>query len=89
MHVQLTPSLKLTTEHAACRYGIPVLLAGPYPQAFGPKDILTAYPSWGPGPAAVAVKRAYATQPFGAFTPGELDLIRVYLRQWPEGPQLD
>lgn len=55
--VTLTPSFELTTEHSASSYGQPVLVNRQSGEAFGPADILKAYPSWGFTPASMAVER--------------------------------
>lgn len=54
-------SWELTTEHAASSYGQPVLINRATQEAFGPGDIVRAYPSWGFMAAAEAVKRMAAT----------------------------
>lgn len=54
--------------------------------AYGPKDILDLPPSTGGmQPAAHFVAR-FGT--IGPADPGKQDLIRAFLSQWPEGPQL-
>lgn len=54
--VQLTPSWKLTTDHAASSYDAPVLV-NKQNEAFGPGDIIEPYRGWGLQPAARAVER--------------------------------
>ena len=61
MQVNLKPSWELSTEHAACSYGQPVLVNRATGEAFGPGDILKAYPSWGYMPAAATVERMAKT----------------------------
>jgi hypothetical protein len=62
MHVQLSPSWMLTTEHAASSYGIPVLVGPGRPgDAYGPGDILEAYPCFGLLPGRLVVQRLART----------------------------
>jgi hypothetical protein len=57
MKTTLSPSWELSTEHAACSYGQPVLVQRSTKQAFGPGDMVRVYPAWGFLPAAKAVAR--------------------------------
>jgi hypothetical protein len=86
MQIQLTPSLVLTDERAECRYGIPVLVQND--TAYGPGDVFKAYASWGFQPAAHTVLRAFKTKQPCPFSDEEVEAVRNYLRQWPDGPQL-
>lgn len=61
MRTVLAPSWELSTEHAASSYGQPVLVHRATGEAYGPGDILTAYPSYGPRPAAAVVRRLART----------------------------
>lgn len=61
MQANLAPSWELTTEHAASSYGQPVLVNRGTGEAYGPGDILTPYPSYGPMVAADAVRRLAKT----------------------------
>ena len=89
MTIQLTPSLVLTDERAECRYGIPVLVNRQADAtAYGPADVFRAYPGWGFQPAAHTVIRAFKSHQPCPFSAEELDAIRNFLRQWPDGPQL-
>jgi hypothetical protein len=57
--VHLSANYCLTTEHAASRCGQPVLVYRPTGEAFGPGDVMQAYPSWGFMPALhVAIRLA-------------------------------
>ena len=82
MQIQLTPSLVLTDERAECRYGIPVLVnKQDDATAYGPADIIQMYHQT--QPAAHLVHR------FGKQLAGEeREAVANYLRQWPDGPQL-
>jgi hypothetical protein len=55
--INLTPSWTLSTEHAASSYGIPVLVNCTTGEAFGPLNLVNAYPSWGLTPARETVTR--------------------------------
>ena len=89
MNIQLTPSLVLTDERAESRYGIPVLVnRQDDATAYGPADVFQAYPSWGFQPAAHTVIRAFKCHQPCPFNAEEVDAIRNFLRQWPDGPQL-
>jgi hypothetical protein len=57
MIVQLTPSWRLTDEHAASSYGQPVLVQTSNPEAYGPGDMVRCYPGWPFQPASIAVER--------------------------------
>jgi len=84
MECHLSPSWKLSTEHAASSYGIPVLVNCQTGEAFGPGDIVKAYPSHGFAPAADVVRRLAKTShrdEEGA------QLISRFLAQRQEGPQ--
>jgi len=59
--VQLTPSWILTDEHSASSYGQPVLVGMATGEAYGPGDIIRAYPSWSFAPASMAVERMTKT----------------------------
>lgn len=61
METQLSSSWKLTTEHPASSYGQPVLVRLADGEAFGPGDIVQAYPSWPMQPAAAAAERLART----------------------------
>jgi hypothetical protein len=61
MKASLSPSWELTTDHAASRYGQPVLVRRSTGEAYGPEDILQAYASWGSLPAARVVARLAKT----------------------------
>jgi len=85
MQVQLSPSLVLSDEDAACERGAPVLILSDgrtNKRAFGARDL---------------VKFGYATQPAAAWVrrlgviksdPAERQLCEHFLQSWPEGPQL-
>ena len=57
MKVTLSPSYELTNEHAASSYGQPVLVNRDTGEAYGPGDVLHAFPSWSDMPAKKAVER--------------------------------
>jgi hypothetical protein len=57
MHTNLSPSWDLTTDHAASHRGQPVLVNLETGQAYGPGDILKAYPTWDFLSAAAVVDR--------------------------------
>ena len=82
MVIQLTPSLVLTDERAECRYGIPVLVnRQDDATAYGPADIIQVYHQT--QPAAHLVHR------YGKRLKGEdREAVANFLRQWPDGPQL-
>ena len=61
MEIVLKPSWILTTDHSASSYGQPVLVNRGTGEAFGPGDVLQAYPSWGYTPAFHAVRRMMKT----------------------------
>ena len=89
MQIQLTPSLILTDEWAECRYGIPVLVNRQDDTvAYGPADIFQAYPSCGLQPAAHSVVRAFKSKQPCPFSEEEIESVRLFLGQWPDGPQL-
>jgi len=60
MNAQLTPSWRLTDEHAGSSHA--VLLHWATGEAFGPADIVVCYPSWGYLPARLAVERMAKTR---------------------------
>jgi len=83
MQYHLSPSWKLSTEHAASSYGIPVLVNCQTGEAFGPGDIVKAYPSHGFAPATDVVRRLAKT----AHRDEEgARLISRFLAQRQEGP---
>jgi len=61
MQATLSPSWELSTEHATSSYGQPVLVHRTTGDAYGPGDILSAYPSYGLLPAAAVVRRLAKT----------------------------
>ncbi len=83
MKIQLTPSLILTDERAESRYGIPVLVnLQDDATAYGPADIIDVYHQ--AQPAAHLVHR-FAKR----LTGEEREAAANFLRQWPDGPQLE
>ena len=81
LSVQLTPSLKIVM-----RRGTPTLLF--HDEPYGPKDLINPYPSWGQSSAVETVIRAYKAKQPSPFTLEQVALIKAYLGQWPDGPQL-
>jgi len=61
MEIILKPSWILTTDHSASSYGQPVLVNRGTGEAYGPGDIINAYPSWDYQPARAAVHRMLKT----------------------------
>ena len=61
MTTDIAPSFTLTTEHSASSYGHPVLVRLSTGEAYGPGDVIEAYPSWGFTPARQAVARMAST----------------------------
>ena len=57
MEAILTPSWKLTTDHAASSYGQPVLINPATGVVFGPGEIVKIFEQTGFVPAAEAIKR--------------------------------
>ena len=88
MNIQLTASLVLTDERAESRHGIPVLVNRQDDTAYGPEDIFRVSPSWGFLPAALSVVRAFKCHQPCPYTAEEVEAVRNFLRQWPNGPQL-
>ncbi len=86
MKIQLTPSWILTDERAECCFGIPVLInRADDSTAYGPADVV-GFPPGGGGmqPAAHFVAR------FGKQLQGDdRQAADLFLRQWPQGPQID
>lgn len=68
---------ELSTEHAACSYGQPVLVNRATGDAYGAGDIVQAYPSYGFMPAAAAVRRMAAT---ATLTHEETELVERFTR---------
>ena len=62
MKAILGPNWELSTDHAASSAGQPVLVNRGTDKAYGPRDILEPYPSWGRMPAARAVARIAETK---------------------------
>jgi hypothetical protein len=61
MEIVLKPSWILTNDHAASRYGQPVLVNRGSQEAYGRGDLVKAYPSWDYTPARMAVERMMKT----------------------------
>ena len=85
MNANLAPCLLLSTEYPGASAGVPVLLrldgeAGP--EFYAPEDLLEL--GGHTHEAAYHVKRLSR-----ALTGKERAAAVAYLRQWPEGPQLD
>ncbi|MBM4078589.1 MAG: hypothetical protein FJ278_02745 [Planctomycetes bacterium] len=68
---------ELSTEHAACSYGQPVLVNRATGDAYGAADVLKPYPSWNFMPAAAAVARMAAT---ATLTHEETELVERFTR---------
>ena len=87
-NVKLTANLRVTTLHSLC-HGKPVLVVGHgirladgWPDAFKPSDSITT--------ADRTVTAAFCAYSHGRkLTGAKRELVAEYLRQWPEGPQLD
>lgn len=75
----------LTDESCASRYGLPVfeILGGGENRAFGPADVIAIGPHR-TTPAHLVV--GWARLKGG--TAEEFELARLFLSQWPAGPQL-
>ena len=95
MHDYTFGVFTLTTAHPASHYGIPVLL-DETGHAFGPAenvDVPETQAIFGPEPytAAQLVYWLARNAERGQQDPlpvGVYDCIRLYLSQWPDGPQL-
>jgi len=74
---------RLTTEHAASSYKIPVLVieAEDVAGVFGPADLIGDS-----GISGADVVAAWGRAP--ERTDHERDAARRYLQQWPDGPQI-
>lgn len=83
MEFYLSPSWKLTTEHAASSYGLPVLV-GPSGAALGPLDIVEAYTSWGHMPARRVLERL--VRPL-RLTADQAALVAAFLAQGRPRPR--
>ena len=83
MTVKLTGILVLTDERPECRYGIPVLVNRQEDAvAYGPADLLYVHLHTQPA--------AHWVRLFGQrLTGDERAAACRFLKQWPEGPQLD
>jgi len=79
----------LTNETCASRYGIPVLeiTAADVDGDFGPADLIGDLDPPETLCRAADVVVGWASQPDR--TDEEREAARRYLRQWPEGPQVD
>jgi hypothetical protein len=66
VEIILAPSWVLTTEHAACSSGQPLLVDRSTGDAYGPDDIVQPYNTWNVIPAAEAVVRLAETQALNA-----------------------
>ena len=64
MQLILTQTWVLSDEHSASSYGKPVLVERDTGEAYGPRDILEPYPSWGVIPGRAAVQRMNKRKPF-------------------------
>lgn len=62
MERHLSPTWKLSTDHAASSLGIPVLVSCASGAAYGPGDIVKLYPSYGLGVASDQVRRLARTK---------------------------
>ena len=82
-------TMRLTNQTAASSYGIPVLViedAGPLNGEFGAADIVGDWD--GPGTCATAASIVATWGGKAERTVDEYDAARLFLQQWPEGPQL-
>lgn len=81
-HYQIDERYTLTTDSPASRYGSPALrdaLGDGLPD-YGPADTLPG------GDTAATLVFSWATRPHR--TPDEREAARLFLMQWPDGPQL-
>ena len=69
---------KLTSEHPASSYGMPVFVF--QGTAYGPRDKISAF-------LVAEIVHAWAEE--DGRTDAELALAGRFLRQWPDGPQLN
>jgi hypothetical protein len=76
MLIQLSPSWILTTVHSASSYGRPVLVNKHTSKAFGPGDVVRAFPSWALMPARQAVLRMANQNP--GLSPSERKRIEAF-----------
>lgn len=80
-------AVTLTTESCASHYGIPVLRVQ-HPSGdvdLGPADLAPAAEDEPAGTAAALLLTIHAHRPLKAET---LEAARLFLSQWPDGPQL-
>lgn len=85
MKIYLTPSWELSTEHPASSYRFPVLVNRATNEAYGPKDIVNLYPSWGYMTGSVALIRIMKRKKANS---EEIQAAKSFLSQWPDGPQI-
>jgi len=76
MHVKLTATYFLTTDHAKSRFGQPVLVNRATGQAFLPSDAFAAYESWQIMQAAQVVNKMSSWR---NFSKEERTLIEQFL----------
>ena len=82
MEAILTPSWKLTTDHAASSYGQPVLINPATGEVFGPGDVLRPYPQYGFILSRDAVRRMAKTTKLDE--DGQ-ELVAKFCNDIPEG----
>ena len=75
---------KLTVNHLQSHYRIPVLVLDNCDRGFGPSQ--QTYP--GKFKSAADCVRSWALSHGKDLSSEELDFIKLFLGQWPEGPQL-
>jgi len=85
MHVKLTATYFLTTDHAKSRFGQPVLVNRATGQAFLPSDAFVAYESWQKMSATQVVNKMASWRDFSE---EERKLIERFLgiQRQPEVP---
>ena len=82
---------ELTTNHPASSYGIPVLAFHSSGRGFGPSDrvVSNKFNALWPGDRGTAAYAVYGWAINNELTAQELEFVKSYLGQWPEGPQID
>jgi len=85
-NVPLAPDWMLTSDHPLAHDGVPVLVRR-YAEStpYGPADFLDLPPSHVGGRTAAHLVWCMAQR----FEGEERENVKRFLRQWPDGPQLD
>ncbi len=88
MKLKIDENCELTNEHVGARYGIPVLHLFSDDRGYGPSQKTFPEKLSSVFGDLRAAHRVYSWARNNELTPETEEFVKLYLGQWPEGPQI-